>query len=131
MSQNVWPFLMFEGKAEEAMNLYVALIPGSEILEITRYGADGPGVAGSVNRALVSIGGQKVMCTDSWVKHDFTFTPAFSLFVACRSEEEIARLARDLAEGGRVFMPLGAYGFSRKFAWLSDRFGVSWQLNLD
>ena len=69
MSLSVRPFLMFEGKAEAAMQLYVSLVPGSEILEITRYGAAGPGPEGSVMRALVSVGGQVVQCTDSWVHH--------------------------------------------------------------
>jgi predicted 3-demethylubiquinone-9 3-methyltransferase (glyoxalase superfamily) len=50
--------------------------------------------------------------------------------VNCQSEEEIERLAPALSEGGKEFMPLGSYGFSRRFAWVGDRFGVSWQLNL-
>ena len=84
---NVRPFLMFEGKAEEAMRFYVSLIPGSEILEIVRYGPGQPGPEGSVMKATVSIAGQTVLCTDSFVKHNFTFTPAISLFVQCDSED--------------------------------------------
>jgi predicted 3-demethylubiquinone-9 3-methyltransferase (glyoxalase superfamily) len=45
-------------------------------------------------------------------------------------EDEINRLYESLSASGNAFMPIGDYGFSRKFAWLSDRFGVSWQLNL-
>jgi predicted 3-demethylubiquinone-9 3-methyltransferase (glyoxalase superfamily) len=124
------PFLMFEGKAEEAMNLYVSLFPGGEVLSITRYGPEGPGSEGSVNQAAFTIAGQTVMCVDSFVKHAFTFTPASSLFVDCDTEEELERLVAALLEGGSELMPLGDYGFSRRFAWLNDRFGVSWQLNL-
>jgi len=127
----VHPFLMFEGKAEEAMRFYVALIPGSEILEMLRYGPGQPGPEGSVMKASVSLGGQIVLCTDSFVKHNFTFTPAVSLFVQCDSEHEVSRLSSTLAEGGSVLMPLGNYGFSRRFAWVNDRFGVSWQLNFE
>jgi predicted 3-demethylubiquinone-9 3-methyltransferase (glyoxalase superfamily) len=65
------------------------------------------------------------------VKHSFTFTPAVSLFVRCDSEEEVSRLCSALAEGGNVLMPVGNYGFSRRFAWVNDRFGVSWQLNFE
>jgi predicted 3-demethylubiquinone-9 3-methyltransferase (glyoxalase superfamily) len=64
------------------------------------------------------------------VKHAFTFTPAFSFFVECGSEAEIDRLSAALESGGQVFMPLDNCGFSRKFAWVNDRCGVSWQLNL-
>lgn len=126
----IHPFLMFEGNAEEAMNFYLSLFPNANILDIKRYGANQPGPEGSVMKASFSIGNQTVLCTDSFVKHGFTFTPAFSFFVDCASEEEIGRLSASLSEGGAALMPLGDYGFSRKFAWVNDRFGVSWQLNL-
>jgi len=126
----VHPFLMFQGSAEEAMNFYVSLIEGSEVTEIERWPAGGAGAEGSVYRATFRVGGQEVKCFDSPVKHAFTFTPAFSLWIDCGSEEEIDTLAAALAEGGAELMPLGSYGFSRRFAWVNDRFGVSWQLNL-
>lgn len=130
MSAKVRPFLMFEGKAEEAMRFWVSLVPGSEIGDVVRYGAGGPAPEGSVMKATFTVGGQEVMCSDSFVKHGFTFTPSFSFFVDCASEDEIAHLAAALSEGGSTLMPLGEYGFSRKFAWVADRYGVSWQLNL-
>jgi predicted 3-demethylubiquinone-9 3-methyltransferase (glyoxalase superfamily) len=130
MSTKVRPFLMFEGKAEEAMRFYVSLFPGGEVTHISRYGSGGPGPEGSVIVATFTIAGQAVMCSDSFVKHDFTFTPASSLFVDCSSEEELRRLVAALSEGGKTLMPLDNYGFSRQFAWVNDRYGVSWQLNL-
>ena len=60
----------------------------------------------------------------------FTFTPAFSLFVDCESEAVLRQIHAALSDGGKELMPLGDYGFSREFAWVEDRFGVSWQLNL-
>lgn len=130
MQTRILPFLMFEGKAETAMTFYVSLFPASEVTDVVRYGPGGPGPEGSVMKATFTVAGQSVMCTDSLVKHGFTFTPAFSFFVTCESEDEIRRLAAALSEGGSELMPLGDYGFSRQFAWVSDRFGVSWQLNL-
>jgi predicted 3-demethylubiquinone-9 3-methyltransferase (glyoxalase superfamily) len=70
------------------------------------------------------------MCIDSYIKHQFTFTPSFSIFITCNTEEELENLYEKLGEGGQELMPLNDYGFSKKFGWVNDRFGVSWQLNL-
>lgn len=123
-------FLMFAGRAEEAMNFYVSLFPGATVDSIERYGPDGMGAEGSVMKANFTLNGQPFMCIDSPVKHDFSFNPAISLFVDCASEAEIDRLFAQLGDGGQVLMPLDAYPFSPKFAWVADRFGVTWQLNL-
>jgi predicted 3-demethylubiquinone-9 3-methyltransferase (glyoxalase superfamily) len=130
MPFRIQPFLMFQGNAEEAMRFYVSLFPGSEITDIVHYGPGQAGPEGTVMKAYFSLGEQAVMCIDSPVKHNFTFTPAFSFFVECQSEEELLRLSSALGKEGAVLMPLGNYGFSRQFTWLNDRYGVSWQLNL-
>jgi len=130
MARSVATFLMFYGTAEEAMRLYVSLFPGSAITRLERYGPDEGGPEGSVKRAHLQLGGQELMCFDSPVKHDFTFTPSISLFVECESAAELEDVFGRLAEGGTVLMPLDDYGFSTRFGWLNDRFGVSWQLNL-
>ncbi len=121
---------MFNGQAEEAMSFYVSLFDGSRIERIERYGAGEAGPAGTVKRAHVDLCGHRVMCFDSPIKHNFTFTPAVSLFVECQDEAELDAVFARLAEGGQVLMPLDNYGFSKKFGWTNDRFGVSWQLNL-
>lgn len=129
--KKVTPFLMFQGGyAEEAMNYYCALIEHSSIHHITRYGADEAGEEGTVMRAIFSLKGQEFMCIDSNVKHEFDFTPSFSIYLTCDSEEEIEALYEKLLVNGQALMPLGDYGFSQKFGWLNDQFGVSWQLDL-
>ena len=65
----VVPFLMFTGRAEEAMSFYAATIPGSRILEVKR------GPDGNLQRATMQIGTQTVICIDSPPVHAFTFTP--------------------------------------------------------
>lgn len=129
-NQKITTFLMFSGQAEEAMNFYTNLFDESEILNIMRYDANGPGKEGTVINAVFSIKGQAFMCIDSSVEHAFTFTPAISLYVTCDDEEEINRYYEKLSEKGYIHMPIDNYGFSQKFAWVSDKFGVSWQLNL-
>ncbi|MFC4024668.1 VOC family protein [Oceanobacillus longus] len=129
--KKVTPFLMFqEGKAEEAMNFYTSLIEDSAIRKIVRYGANESGDEGTVMQATFTLKDQEFMCIDSNIKHQFSFTPSFSIFITCNTEEEIDNLFQKLNEGGQALMPIGDYGFSKKFGWLNDRYGVSWQLNL-
>jgi predicted 3-demethylubiquinone-9 3-methyltransferase (glyoxalase superfamily) len=130
MKQAVSFQLMFIGKAEEAMNLYVSSVPDSEIVSIERYGPGESGAEGSVKQAVFSLMGHQVRCIDSPAIHEFTFTPSISLFVDCRSEAEIDALAAKLSEGGKILMPMDDYGFSKRFTFFEDRYGVSWQLNL-
>ena len=128
--QKFTTFLMFDGQAEAAMNFYTSLFANSKVLNVTRYGPNELGAEGTVMHATFALGDQEFMCIDSYVKHQFTFTPAISLYVQCETEEEIDRVFQQLSQGGQVFMPLDRYPFSEKFGWVADQFGVSWQLNL-
>jgi predicted 3-demethylubiquinone-9 3-methyltransferase (glyoxalase superfamily) len=130
MAAKITTFLMFEGEAEEAMKLYESLFDGAEVTSIERWGADEAGAEGTVQRASLRLAGQTLIFFDSPVEHGFGFTPAISLFVDCESEQEVDRLFAALSDGGQVLMGLDAYPFSKRFAWVNDRFGVSWQLNL-
>ena len=114
-------FLMFEGKAEEAMNLYTSLFDNSEIRTISRYGANEEGTEGTVRHATFTLNGQEFMCT---------FTPSMSLYVTFDTEDEIDRVYEKLSQNGSILMPLAAYPFSKKFGWVADPFGVTWQLTL-
>ncbi len=124
------PFLMFEGRAKEAMDFYVSLFDDGKIESITLRGAGEDGKEGTVKLATFRLAGRTFMCFDSPISHGFTFTPSMSLFVDCVSEKQLDELFAKLSAGGKVMMPLDNYGFSRKFGWVADRFGVSWQLNL-
>jgi predicted 3-demethylubiquinone-9 3-methyltransferase (glyoxalase superfamily) len=121
----IYTFLMFTGEAEKAVNLYVSLFPNSRVLEVKR---NGEGAANATTLYRFELNGVEYRALDSPPVHAFTFTPSMSLFVECESEAEIDRLYAALHE--KAPMPLGSYGFSRKFGWVNDRFGVSWQLNL-
>src|SRR5262245_53073233 len=130
MQTKVTPFLMFEGQAEDAMNFYVSLFKDARVSNIKRYGKGEAGPEGSVMLATFSLNGQDVMCIDSPAKHAFTFTPSISLFVTCGTTQEVDDLFAKLSPGGQVMMPLDKYPFSERFAWVADRYGVSWQLML-
>lgn len=128
------PFLMFcgpqQGNAEEAIRWYCSIFADSEIVAIDHYGPEDGDAAGTVRSASFSLGGNKVRAIDGGSVHAFTFTPASSLWIECVSEDELERAATALGEGGEFLMPLDNYGFSERFCWVQDRYGVSWQLNL-
>jgi predicted 3-demethylubiquinone-9 3-methyltransferase (glyoxalase superfamily) len=114
MARSVTPFVMFQnGESAEAIRFYGEVFEGAEAKD-----------------GALAIGGRDIRFFDSPVKHAFGFTPAVSLFVDFDDEGELGRAFEKLSDGGEVLMPLDAYDFSRRFAWVNDRFGVSWQLNL-
>lgn len=129
--QKITSFLTFQkNDAEEAMNFYINLFNNSKIVDIKRWGMEGPGKEGTIMHAKFLLNGQLFMCSDSPPVHEWDFTPAISNYVECKTDEEINNLWQKLSENGQVAMPLDNYGFSKKFGWVVDRFGVSWQLNL-
>lgn len=133
--QKVTPFLWFDTQAEEAARFYTSLFPDSHVKSVTHYDAADPvpdGVeplpAGTPFIVNFQLAGQAFTAMNAGP--EFTFTPAISFFVGCDSADEVDALFEKLSEGGEILMPLQAYPFSEKFAWVNDRFGLSWQLNL-
>ena len=130
MVRGVATHLMFAGEASAALALYAEVFPEFCLNSVERYGSAEAGAEGTVRRADVTFGQHRIIAIDSPVKHAFSFTPATSLFVECDSASALDSAFTQLVQGGQTFMPLGDYGFSQRFGWCSDRFGVSWQLNL-
>ncbi len=127
---NITPHLMFTGQAEAAMDFYVRLFPDSRVVSVERYGAGEPGPEGSIRLASFELNGMRFNCIDSYVQHAFTFTPSLSLYVESDGREQFDHLVAGLSDGGAFMMPPDNYGFSTLFAWVQDRYGVSWQINL-
>ena len=119
-----------DNNAENAMNYYVELFDNSKIISVNRWEKGGPVEEGRIMQATFELDGNLFMCSDSPAVHDWGFTPAVSNYIECDNEIEIERLFSKLSENGNVTMPLNNYGFSQKFGWVIDQFGVSWQLNL-
>lgn len=120
--QKIAPSLLFvddlSGKAEEAINFYTSQFENSEIVHIERYSAGEPGNEGSVKFASYILDGQQFSAMDAPGKHGFTFSPAVSFMVNCKDQAEVDRLWGNLSDGGAE----GQCG------WLTDRFGISWQI---
>ena len=117
------------GKAEEAITFYTSLFTNSHIVSIERYGAGEHEPEGSVKVARFTLNNIEHIALDSALEHKFNFTPSMSLFVECESLNEINTVYQSLVDGGSELMPLDNYGFSQRFGWVNDKYGVSWQLN--
>lgn len=112
------------------MQFYCSIFDRTRIVTIDRYGPEDSEPDGTVRVAEFEINGSRVKAIDSAGPHEFTFTPAISLWVDCTSRTELEQAATRLADGGTMLMPVGRYGFSSLYCWVGDRFGVTWQLNL-
>ncbi len=129
--QKIAPTMMFLGEAEEAIAFYVKLFDDSRVDRLERYGDRYAGPEGQVVHAEFRLKGQRFIAMDNAGQQAYEFTPAISFFVTCADEAEIDRLAAALGENGMFHMPLDTYPFARKYCWVEDRFGVSWQLLLE
>ncbi len=127
-AQTIATMLMFAGQAEEAMTFYAGLFDDSGIDFVQRYGPQFPGPEGQVVHARFRLAGQPYLAMDSHTEQPFDFNPRISFFVTCPDEAEVDRLYGALSQGGSVLMALDAYPFAARYAWVQDRFGVSWQL---
>jgi predicted 3-demethylubiquinone-9 3-methyltransferase (glyoxalase superfamily) len=129
--RRIQPFLMFQrGGGSEALAFYQEVFPDTVVGPIERYGQEEAGPEGTIKRGSLTVAGQTIQISDSFVTHAFDFTPSFSFFIDCDVEADVDALATALSQGsGTVLMPAGDYGFSKRFAWVNDRFGVSWQVN--
>jgi predicted 3-demethylubiquinone-9 3-methyltransferase (glyoxalase superfamily) len=115
--QKITPFLWFDDQAEEAANFYVSLLDDSEVTEISRYPEGSPGPAGQVMTVNFTLAGQEFTALNGGPQ--FTFDEAISFVVHCKDQDEVDRLWAQLTEDG------GAPG---QCGWLTDRFGLSWQI---
>jgi predicted 3-demethylubiquinone-9 3-methyltransferase (glyoxalase superfamily) len=113
------PFLWFQKDCEEAVNFYVSTFEDAEIVSVTRAQEGVPGIAaGDVMTIEFSLFGQHFVALNGGPQEGFDFTGAISFVVNCDTQEEVDRYWDTLSEGGRP----DACG------WLTDRFGVTWQV---
>jgi len=122
--------MMFQGEAEQAIELYSSVFKEFQVGEVEKYGEGEPCEAGMLKQARVSFAGHELLIINSPPVHDFSFTPSMSLFVDFDTQEELEDAFSKLSSDGKIMMPPDNYGFSTFFTWTADRFGVSWQLNL-
>jgi predicted 3-demethylubiquinone-9 3-methyltransferase (glyoxalase superfamily) len=116
MIQKITPFLWFDNQAEEAANFYVSIFGNSKVVNIVRYGEAGPGPKGTVMIVTFQLAGQDFTALNGGP--EFSFTPAVSFFVDCKTQQEVDELWERLSEGGEKL----------QCGWLRDKYGLSWQI---
>ena len=120
VSQKITPFLWFDDKAEDAAKFYTGIFKNSKIGKITRYdeaAAKPTGrPPGSVMTVEFELEGQKFVGLNGGPT--FKFTEAISFVVNCETQEEVDYFWSKLSAGGE----------ESRCGWLSDKFGLSWQI---
>jgi predicted 3-demethylubiquinone-9 3-methyltransferase (glyoxalase superfamily) len=114
--QRITPFLWFDYQAEEAAAFYVATFPNSKIEKVVRYGAAGPGPAGSAMTVAFQLDGLSFVALNGGPI--FKFSEAISFVVNCQSQDEVDAYWEKLSAGGAEV----------QCGWLKDKFGLSWQI---
>jgi predicted 3-demethylubiquinone-9 3-methyltransferase (glyoxalase superfamily) len=105
----ITPFLWFDDQLEEALEFYTSIFDDAKVLQLSRRD-------GKAFTATFELAGQKLMGLNGGPQ--FTFTPAISLFVECETQEHVDELWARLSDGGET----------NRCGWLTDRFGLSWQI---
>jgi predicted 3-demethylubiquinone-9 3-methyltransferase (glyoxalase superfamily) len=130
--QKIVPSLWFDTEAEEAAKLYTTLFKNSEIGDTARYSEAGQEIhrqkPGTVMTVEYALDGYKFSALNGGPY--FKFNPSISFLVYCESEDEVDALWEELARDGSELMPLQAYPFSKRYGWVADRYGLSWQVSV-
>ncbi len=116
MNHNIHPCLWFDGKAKEAAELYCSIFDNSKIH------ADTPMVM------KFEIAGLTLMGLNGGPM--FKINPSISLFVTCETAAELDGIYDKLIAGGKAMMAVDKYPWSERYAWVADKFGMTWQLML-
>lgn len=132
MMFKITPNLWFDNQAEEAVNFYTSVFGNSKVKNVVRYGNAGARMSGKPQNSVMTIAfelnGQEFVALNGGPQ--FKFTPAISFYVNCETKREIDDLWNALSQDGSVLMELQKYPFSDRYGRLTDKFGLSWQLNL-
>ena len=116
--QKITPFLWFDTKAEEAAKFYVSVFKNSKVKEVTRYTGEEPvGTKGAVMTVAFQLAGQEFVALNGGPQ--FKFTEAISFVINCEAQEEIDYYWEKLTADGGEEVQCG---------WLTDKYGLSWQV---
>ncbi|KUJ56753.1 VOC family protein [Chryseobacterium aquaticum] len=115
MNNNIFPCLWYDGDAKESADFYCQVFGGTITTDTPVF-------------LNIELFGQKLMLLNGGPQ--FKKNASVSFMVLCETEEEVEKYWSPLSENGLVLMELGEYPWSKKYGWVRDRFGVTWQVYL-
>ena len=130
--QRIFPSIWFDRQAKEASEFYMSLFQNSREMKVSYYGKEGHEIHGMEEGTVLTV---------DFELDDNRFTalnggphfipnPSITFFVTLETTHEVDEIWSKLLEGGQEMMPLDKYPWSDRYGWLSDRYGVSWQIYL-
>lgn len=142
MAQKITPNLWFDGNAQEAVDFYVSVLPDGKVNATTYYPKNKEEgladfqleLAGKPLTVEFELGGMKFTAINAGP--EFKFTPAISFMLNFdpskdeQAEEHLNELWEKLIDGGEALMPIDTYPFSKRYGWVKDKYGLTWQLIL-
>ena len=128
MTQKISPCLWFDDNAEEAAKFYTSIFPNSKIREVVPYNVETPSnkAIGSVMTVSFELDGYSFLGLNGGPY--FKPNPSISFHIKCKTIEEVDSYYEKLSENGKILMELNEYPFSKRYAWVEDKFGFSWQI---
>jgi predicted 3-demethylubiquinone-9 3-methyltransferase (glyoxalase superfamily) len=122
--KKIIPHIWFDKEAKEATAFYVSLFKNSKITSIETI-KDTP--SGDCDMVSFKLSGQDFMAISAGPH--FKLNPSISLFVVFTNEKEIKETWDKLKMGGKILMPYNTYPWAKKYGWVQDKYGLSWQLS--
>lgn len=120
------PFIWFETQALEAAKWYIQIFPESKLISNVKLPDTPSGEANSITLNLWGLDMQFISAGQFFERN-----PSFSYMVACATVDEVNNFWEKLSVGAEVMMEIGEYPFSKRYGWLKDKYGVSWQIMHD
>lgn len=119
------PYLIFNGDAFDALEYYKEIFLDFDILQMTNYDS-----SNKIQQAVIRMSNLHLIIGDSELSEPSQNSPETSIYIECDDLNEIEMLYRKLKRKGVIHVPLDDYEISKRYAWIQDKFGVYWQLNL-
>ncbi|MDB5188257.1 MAG: hypothetical protein JWO50_777 [Candidatus Kaiserbacteria bacterium] len=123
--KKIIPHLWFDTQAKEAANFYTTLFDNSKVKNVTTI-TNTP--SGDSDIVTFDLAGEPFMAISGGPY--FTINPSISMFVVFQAQEKIDKVWNMLSEGGKVLMEYQEYPWAKKYGWIQDRYGLTWQLSL-